>query len=199
MSAPARHLHAVPDHVVDEHGEVVTPEALVAEIEKLRVDFKMAQRDVRRLNRRLHEQERDRARERLEHPDRELIVRVLTYWHRKCRGGDARVNPLSNDRFDVVAALVEMEHLVTGRDGKRRRERRFSPEMFKEAIDGAAFEHYVKKRKNGTDQHFHDAELIFRNEANFQEFRARDPRRKPPAPLKRQPRKRVELFVADWA
>lgn len=179
---PQRHLHVVSDRVADDNGEVVTPEALVAEIEKLRTDLKMAQRDVRTKNRRISELERDRVRERLEHPDRELILRVCSYWHRKCRGGDPRVKPDTPDRFDAVAALVEMEHIVKDEQGRRRRERVYPPEAFKEAIDGARFDHFAKPRKNGSMQHYDDLELICRSAARFDEFRARAPRVSVPAP-----------------
>jgi hypothetical protein len=178
---PARHLHVVSDRVADDNGEVVSPEALVAEIEKLRVDLKMAQRDVKSKNRRISELERDKVAERLKHPDRELILRICKYWHRKCRGGDPRVKPDSPDRFDAVAALVEMEHIVAD-GGRKRRERVYPPEAFKEAIDGAAFDHFVKARKNGSEQHYDDLELIARSAAKFDEFRARAPKPAPRPP-----------------
>jgi hypothetical protein len=175
---PARHLRVV--EVNDETGEAagIDVEQLVVEVEKLRTDLAMAQRDVKTKNRRISELERDKARERLEHPDRKLIERVCTYWHRRCRAGDARINPMSPARFDAVAGLVEMTEVgIVEVDGKRRRrkKRRYEPEDFKMAIDGAHFDHYVKVRKNGTEQHFDDLELICRDSKQFEEFRARVP------------------------
>jgi hypothetical protein len=70
MAQPARHLSVVGDHVIDDDGELVTPADLQREVEKLRVDLKMAQRDVMRKNRRIAELEQDKARERMEYPRR---------------------------------------------------------------------------------------------------------------------------------
>lgn len=172
--APSRHLH-----LVDETGEVVPSSKLAdmqAELEKLRGDFANAEKDLKVKRRQIAELQRDKARERMEHPQRDLVVRVLRYWHRRCRGGSARVNPLSADRFDAVAALAEMEQLVV-EEGKRKRRRDwlYEFEHFKAAIDGCAFEHYSVKRKNGTEQHFDDAELIFRSASKMDEFIQRCP------------------------
>lgn len=176
MSAqPAPHLRLVNT----ETGEFVPSqklEELMAELAKVRGDFKNAERDLKIKRRQLTELQRDKARERLEHPQHELIERICKYWHRRCRHGDVKVNPMSPARFDAVAGLVEMEMLVAV-EGKRRRRRewRYEMEDFKAAIDGADFDHYAKKRKNGTEQHFDDLELICRDSKQFEEFRARCP------------------------
>lgn len=181
MSAgPAsRHLHLVDS----ETGEVVPSAELAklqAEVEKLREDRKGLEKDLRTKRRQISELERDKARERLEHPDRELIKRVATYWHRKCKGASPRINPLSPARFDAVAGLAEMEEIHADPEtGKRSRRKRYRPEDFKRAIDGAAFDHYVKKRRNGTEQHFDDLELICRDSKQFEEFMARAPYAEP--------------------
>lgn len=176
MSAAAkRHLRVV--EVNDGTGEIegtVDVEALVARVEKLEHDRRALEKDIRAKRRRITELERDKAQERLEHPQRDLIVRIANYWHRKCRGGDAKVNPLSVVRFDAVAALVEMTVIVADEKGKRH-EPRYRPEDFKQAIDGAAFDHYAKQRKNGSWQHFDDLELVCRDSKQFEEFRARAP------------------------
>lgn len=174
-----RHLRAVGSGVADDNGEVVSPERLVQEIEQLQIDFGMAQRDVRSKNRRIAEMERNRARERLEHPDRELILRVCNYWWRKCRAGHPRIKWDSDDRFDAVAALVELEDIIPADerepDGPKTR-RVYEPAAFKQAVDGAAFDHYSRQRKNGTWVHYDDLTLICRSVARFEEFRARAPR-----------------------
>jgi hypothetical protein len=176
MARPARHLQVVgDDRIADQNGEVIPPHRLLAELEQTRIDLKMAKRDVQSKNRRIADLERDRERERLEHPDRELILRVCDYWHRRCRGGDRRVKPDSPERFDAVAGLVVLEHIVTDEHGRKTKERVYEPEAFKEAIDGAYFDHFQRPRKNGTIQHFDDLELICRSAAKFEEFRSRVP------------------------
>lgn len=180
---PERHLHVV-DHLVDQRtGETFTApqvEELLARVDKLETDLHMAQRDVKRKNRQIAELERNKAQERLDHPDRDLIVRVATYWHKRCKDGDPRVDPLSPARFDAVAGLAEMTELrMVEVDGKKRRRKvkRYDPAAFKEAIDGAHFDHFRKQRKNGSWQAFDDLELIMRDAKQFEEFRARAPKR----------------------
>lgn len=178
MSAPARHLRPVGDFD-PETGEIPPgsriPE-LLAQIEKLQGDLKAAERDLRAKRRQIAELERNKEQERREHPDRELIVRIATYWHKRCRGGDKRINPLSPARFDAVAGLVEMTVIeVDEETKKRRRVRRYQPEDFKTAIDGAHFDHFVKKRKNGSERHFDDLEWICRDSKQFEECIASAP------------------------
>jgi hypothetical protein len=181
MAQPARHLSVVGDHVIDDDGEVVTPADLQREVEKLRVDLKMAQRDVMRKNRLLAELERDRAQERIDYARREDVQRIATYWHRKCRPEDyarakRRINPMSPERFDAVRGILDQERLVVVPGQKRRaREPVYSMEQCKAAIDGAAFDFFSKQRKNGTVEHFNDLELIFRDGKNFERFVARAP------------------------
>src|SRR3954465_15585906 len=134
--------------VMDDNGEILPSHRLVEEIEKLQTDLQMAQRDVKAKNRRIFELERNRAEERLEHPDRELILRVCRYWHRRGRGGDRGGKHDSPGRDEAGAALVELEHIVTDEHGRKTRERVYEPEAFKEAIDGAYYDPFQKRRKN---------------------------------------------------
>lgn len=183
MSAAARHLH-----LVDEHGEVVPSaelEKLQAEVTKLRGDFKNAQNDVKTKNRTIAELRRDKIRERLDYERYADVQRIATYWHRKCRPNDyakagRRVNPMAPDRFDAVRGILDQKKIEIV-DGRRQYVEMYSLEDCRAAIDGATFDHFVKKRKNGSDQHFDDLELIFRDASHFEEFRARSP--KPPAVL----------------
>lgn len=189
MSAqPARHLRLI--EVDDETGEISHVESgalakletelvnLQKERDQLKLKFKDAEKDLAAKRRTIGELKRNKVEERLQHPDRKLIVRIADYWHRKCKSGDHRINPLSPARFDALAALVEMEVTRTIEvDGRRRRRkvRRYDMHHFKAAIDGCAFDHYVKQRKNGSDQHFDDLELICRDSKQFEEFIARCP------------------------
>jgi hypothetical protein len=123
---PARHLRVVE---VTDTGEVLTGTGLAelqAEVEKLRVDLKMAQRDVKAKNRRISELERNKAQERLDYERRADVERIATYWHRKCRPDDfaretPRVNPMSPERFDAVRGILDQERLVPVEGQKRAR------------------------------------------------------------------------------
>lgn len=173
MASPARHLHAVPDHVVDEHGEVVTPEALVAEIEKLRIDLKMAQRDVKSKNRKINELERDRAQEREHYERRKDVERIWSYWNRRLGQDKA----LTGDRFDAVRGMLEEVRLVQV-EGKRRavREPAYTLEDFKAAIDGCWFDPFITKRRNGTELRHNDLALVCRDGKTFESFIAKAPK-----------------------
>jgi hypothetical protein len=178
-AATARHLHVVPGGITDDNGEVIPPHRLLAEIEKLQTDLSMAQRDVKTKNRRIAELERDKAAERMNHPDRPLILRVCRYWHLKCRAGSNRVKPDSPHRYDAVAALVELEELIPVEERERggpKTRRVYGPDAFKQAIDGAAYDPFRKQRKNGSWVTYDDLETICRTAGKFDEFRARAPR-----------------------
>jgi hypothetical protein len=167
MPEPLRHLHVV----VDDNGEVVQEPP---EIVKLREDLANAERELRRHRRRIAELERDEKQERLDYDRRDEVERVCLYWWRKCRGSDKRVNPITDVRFDAVRRMLESTRIEVV-DGKRRRVPAYETEAFKEAIDGAAFDHYTKERKNGSRVHYDDLELICRDGKHFEEFRSRCP------------------------
>jgi hypothetical protein len=178
---PARHLRVVDTDT----GEVLTGTGLAelqAEVEKLRVDLKMAQRDVKAKNRRISELERNKAQERLDYERRADVERIATYWHRKCRPDDfalerPRVNPMSPERFDAVRGILDQEVPVPIEGKKRcRHVPAYSMEECKAAIDGAAFDHFSKQRRNGSWEHFDDLELIFRSGKHFEGFRDKAPR-----------------------
>lgn len=180
MSArPARHLQLVDTNT----GEIVESQELGAmqhELEELRTKFKMAQRDVAAKNLRIANLEADKARERLDYERYEDVKRIATYWHRKCRAGSKRVNPMSPDRFDAVRGILEQQEIVYVEvPGRKKPARKYVPKYSmaecKAAVDGAHFDHYVSKRRNGSEQHYDDLELIFRSGAKFEEFRDRCP------------------------
>lgn len=168
MAKAVRHLHVAYD---SESGEVI-PEA--PEILKLRQDLANAERELRRHRRRITELERDAAQERLDYDRRDDVERIALYWWRKCRRSDKRVNPVSAIRFDAVRLLLESTRIEVV-NGKRIRVPAYELIAFKEAIDGAAYDHYSKQRKNGSDVHYDDLELICRDGKHFEEFRSRRP------------------------
>jgi hypothetical protein len=105
------------------------------------------------------------------------VERIATYWHKKCRGGDKRVNPMAPVRFDAVRGLLDQEQIVVDEEtGKRRREPMYTLEQFKAAIDGAFFDPFVTTRKNGSQQRHDDLELVCRSSKHFEEFIAKAPR-----------------------
>lgn len=176
MTKPARHLMLVE---ADEHGEIIgrvesdALQKLEAALERAKLDFKMAQRDVAAKNRWISELERNKVWERLQHPDRAFIVRVCRYWHKRCRRGSARIDPLAPNRFDAVAALAEMERIVVEEvDGKRRRRRewRYSAEMFKAAIDGGEYDPFETTHKNGKVERHNDLSQICKDVTRFERF-----------------------------
>jgi hypothetical protein len=173
---PARHLRAVDENT----GEVfATPkeQELQALVDKLTQDRKNLEKDLRAKRRRITELERDKVKERMGYERRDDVKRIATYWHKKCRGGDKRCNPMSPDRFDAVRGLLDQEQIVVDEEtGQRRREPMYTLEQFKAAIDGAAFDAFVTTRKNGSQQRHDDLELIARSSKHFEEFIAKAPR-----------------------
>jgi hypothetical protein len=175
-------MSAAPNlRVVNSDTGEVEPNSLVArlraEIDRLKTDLKMAKRDVTAKNRRIAEFERSKVRERLDYERYEDVQRIATYWHRKCRGGNSRVNPMAPARFDAVRGILDQTRIVVDEDtGRKRHEPFYSMEDCRDAVDGAAFDHFSKQRKNGTWEHFDDLELIFRDSKQFENFRDRAPR-----------------------
>jgi hypothetical protein len=185
MSAePVRHLRVISA----ETGEIAEDTArLIAELEQAREDRKALERELRAKRRRITELERDKARERESYEHRDRVEAVHSYWQRRtgCKGA------LSPARFDAVRGILEQQRLeVPANGGRARKVLAYEyPADFKRAIDGAWFDHFVKARKNGTEQHFMDLELICRDGKNFEEFMERAPKPKPRPP---------EPFFADW-
>lgn len=180
--APSRHLH-----LVNEDGEVVPSsklEELQEQLEKLKVDLKMAQRDVKAKNRRIAELEANKIAERLNYERRGDVERILKYWWRKCRNANPRVQYMSPDRFDLIRELLDSEETIIEQiPGKKRAVKRREPrnrlEDFKAAIDGAHFDGYSKPRKNGSVVTYDDITTICKSQASFDEHIKKAPGRKP--------------------
>lgn len=163
-------------HVVGGSGEIVEHREtakLLAQIEKLKVDKKMALRDVATKNRKIAELEANKVRERLDYERRGDVERVWSYWRRRCGHEKAALTPM---RFDAIRGILEQEEIVVDAEtGKRQRRLAYELADFKTAVDGCAFDHYSKPRKNGSIQHFDDIEWICRDGKNFEECMARAP------------------------
>lgn len=179
-AAPKRHL-ALVDLETGERVESHELGAMQHELGELKTKFKMAQRDVASKNLRIAGLEADKARDRLDYERYADVERIATYWHKKVHAGNKRINPMSPDRFDAIRGILEQVDIVWEEPapGKKRRTKRQEPKYSlvecKAAIDGNAFDHFVKKRRNGSEQHFTDLEFVFRNSHNFEECRARCP------------------------
>ena len=175
---------------IDDNGEfkVLDSDALASleeEAEKLREDRKNLERDIRAKRRRIAELERDRARERLEHPRYDDAIRVAKYWWRKCKGANPRVNYQTPDRIDPVLALMDIEEIVVDADTKkRRREPHYSLGHFKAAIDGAAFDPFITTHRNGKQERHNDLSQICKDATRFDRFIAKSP--KPPVTVDTQ-------------
>lgn len=184
---PARGLH-----VVGGTGEVVEHKEtanLLARIEQLQGDLKAAEKDLVVKRRQLTELRADKVRERTEYAGREKVRKVHDYWNRRLGNKLA----LTADRFDAVRGMLEETDLVPVEGGKAKKVLAFTyPEDFKRAVDGAWFDPFVTKQKNGREKRHDDLALICRDAKTFRSFMERAPAPKVAAP-------RPELFVTEWA
>lgn len=172
MSKPARHLYVVQDRIADENGEIVSPERLLADLQAAETQIRMLERERAGQRLRIAQLQRDKAKERDEHPRRADVERCHAYWQRRCNHPRAG---LDDATFFAIAALLELRV-----ENGKRREREFSwPDDFKRAIDGAAFDPWVTTRKNGSKKRHDDLGLIFRDAAHMREFVAKAPGARP--------------------
>lgn len=151
--AAERHLR-----VIDADGQVhescpacETKDGEYAELER---KFRAAMREISRLK-------NDRGREAKTHPRLAEIKEVFDYWRQKCRHPKSK---LDADRTLLIAPYIE-EHGL---------------ELCKRAIDGAAFDCYVTRRKNGSAKRHDGIDLIFRSAEKYEEFVNRAPKAAPP-------------------
>ena len=122
---------------------------------------------------------------------RPLIEEVFSYWQRECRHPKVR---LTADRFSVMWGIIADAKLDLNDEAacaalKRR--------MFL-AVDGAAFDPFVTRRKNGTAKRHDDLSLIFRSAEKMDEFIMRSPVAAE-AEKRRQARQRQQARLAQLA
>lgn len=82
---------------------------------------------------------------------------IFDYWRQKCNHPRSQFDA---DRFYLIAPFID----------------RYGVEMCKRAIDGAAYDPFTKRLKNGAVQRYDSIELIFRNADKFESFCNRAPR-----------------------
>jgi hypothetical protein len=156
MSAdPARHLRVVDT----ETGESKNLETYVQELQD---QLEGAEKELRAWRTRYANLKRDKDAEARKHPLWPQGVKAFQYWQKECRhprsGFDA-------DRFwAVLPFLKDTDH--------------YGEEMVRRAIDGAAYDPYTTRRKNGTVKRHDDWELIFRTSGKVEEFANRAPLKK---------------------
>jgi ribosomal protein S15P/S13E len=154
-------------------GEVVHPEiaALQERIASLEDALKEAEKDLRVKRGQLTKARKDLVKERLDYARRDDVKAVMDYWNRRM----GRDLALTADRFDAIRGLLD-ETRIRVVDGKARKTPAYEfPADFKRAIDGAWFDAFETKRKNGTVKRHDDITLICRSGAKFEEFMARSP------------------------
>lgn len=166
--APLRRLVAVDQDT----GEAVSTEVarLQERISILEQNLRDAEKDLRTKRAQITKLRKDKIAERLEYARRDDVDRVHSYWNRKL--GHQRA--LTADRFDAVRGILEETHIEVV-DGKPVKVETYELSDFKAAIDGAAFDPFTTKRKNGTTHRHDDLSLICRDGKTFEGFIARAP------------------------
>jgi hypothetical protein len=150
MTEPARHLH-----VVDvETGEKLDGCPMCAHLND---QLKGAERDIRSWRARYADATRDREAEARRSRFWPVAQELHSHWRGVCS------HPRSKWTADTFW-LVE-PHLRT-----------YGEDMCRRAIDGAAYDPFTKKRKNGSLKRFDDWSLIFRDSMHVEDFANRAPR-----------------------
>lgn len=107
-----------------------------------------------------YERERDPEVKARAHDGWRTIAELFDYWRRHCKHPGSR---FSAKRFHVALPYVEAHGI----------------DLCRRAIDGAAFDPFTTRRKNGSTKRHDGWELIFRDDAKFEEFANRAPRHTP--------------------
>jgi hypothetical protein len=159
VTEPARHLRPVDSEptipeglrVVSADGEMLGEYA--AFLQGLEDHIAGLQRDVRAEHLRYENLRRDKAAEAKAHPLWPDAVTVFKYWKKTCNHPKSAFSP---DRFEQVRPFLEKHGI----------------EVCKRAVDGAAFEPFTTKRRNGTTKRHDGWGLIFRatEPDKFEEF-----------------------------
>jgi len=172
-------LHLVRDQIVsDEDGEILGPADILARLRQAEAErdaavtqVQMLERDLQGKRLRIAHLEADEDAKREDHERREDIERVWRYWQKRCNHPRAQ---LDNPTFFAIAALMKL-------GGKRTPEFKW-PDDYKAAIDGAAYDAFEVRRRNGTVKRHDDLGLIFRDAAHMREFIAKAPQMRDKAP-----------------
>ena len=151
MSAePAPHLHLVNP----ETGELVDDCPGCSERDD---QIRGLERVIRSQASTIAKLERDRERSARTHERWSEAETIFNFWRVKCHHPRATFDAA---RFELMIPYLERE----------------GPELCRLAIEGAAFDPFTTRRKNGSAKRHDGWELIFRDRGKFEEFCNRAPR-----------------------
>ncbi len=150
-------------HVVD----TATGELRAPDCEQCRVladQLAGAEKEVRRLRAENQALLRDVEADAREHPLWSEARALFDYWRGRCHRGKARFDA---KRFYLVLPFIEKDGVP----------------MCRRAIDGAAYDCFTTRRRNGAVKHHDGWELIFRDRGHFDDFCERAPMMPEPGEL----------------
>lgn len=154
MPKPARlpqpHLHLIDV----ESGEVLDECPNCVELRK---QLAGTEKDIRAWRTRYANLKADRDQSAREDPMWPEAIAVFRYWQERCGHPQSK---WSTERFELILPYL----------------RDYGPTLCKRAIDGAAFDPYITRRKNGSTKRHDGLELIFRSRDKFEESCNRAPR-----------------------
>lgn len=168
---PERHLRAV-DTATGEVAADVDVQALVYEVEQLRSDLELAEKDLRAKRALIRKLQTDAEKERRSYLARDVVERIFDYWREACRHPNSK---LTSDRFDAVRWALDAG---------------YSEEQIRMAVDGAAFDPFITRQRNGRDKRHDDLALICSNGKRVESYACKAPRPSNP--------RRSEPVVVRW-
>lgn len=116
-----------------------------------------AHKEIRAWRARYADLKRDKEREMKDHELFPVAAKVFEYWKERCCHPRSDFTP---DRFFLLMPFVK----------------RYGEKLCRQAIDGAAFDPFVTRRKNGSPKRHDGVDLIFRSADKFEEFCNRAPK-----------------------
>lgn len=161
MTEPQTQLRAVPDEFDEDTCFVVDPRTgeqtgtLGDYLQPLRDNIAGLHRAVKAENLRYENLKRDKAKEAREHSLFPKAKEVFEYWCEVCHHPNSRMSP---ERFYLMQPLLE----------------RYGVDLCKRACDGAAYDPFTTKRKNGSVKRHDGLHLIF-DPDKFEDFVNRAP------------------------
>ncbi len=141
--------------VVVQHDDPAWPIAWA--LRETETSLKLAEQDLRSKRALIKRLREDADKDRKTCPEREVIERLFTHWQERC---NHKRSKLTAERFDAARAMIGKDYTEV--------------EMMM-AIEGAAFDPFIRPRKNGTMQRFDEFELIFRDGKHLEAFACKAP------------------------
>jgi hypothetical protein len=145
-----------------ETGEVVEPDCL--ECRRKNDEISGLERDLRGWAVRYAQLKRDKDTDAREHPMWPVGERIFREWRSSCRHPRS---PWTPDRFWVI------EPFLTNAKYGQELEQRVA--LCRRAVAGAAFDPYISRRRNGSEQRHDGWDLIFRSSDKFEQFCCKAP------------------------